>query len=89
MTAEDEARTLAGLQELQASDPMSGANRLDPTGLTSLAAAKRNHAKMQAMQGDIDRLMVAQRNRAIAYCKGRPELRDCVELRKLLGKPSS
>ena len=83
MTQEEEAVTLAKIQELQASDPMSGVNRLDPTGLSSLAAAKRNHAKMQAMQGDIARLMVAQRNRALALCKSRPEIKECAELRKL------
>ena len=84
MTPEEEAETMRKLQELQASRPMEGMHRLDPTGLSSLAAAKRDHAKMQAMQGDIDRLMVMQRNRAVEMCRSRPDIKECAELLKAL-----
>ena len=84
MTPEEEAETIRKLQEFQVSQPMGGLHRLDPTGLSSLAAAKSNHAKMQAMQADIDRLMVTQRNRALEMCRSRPEIRECAELMKTL-----
>jgi len=84
MTPEEEAETLRKLQELQASRMTGGMRRFDPTGLSSLAAAQRDHAKMQAMQGDLDRLMVTQRNRAAEMCRSRPDIKECAELLKAL-----